>query len=265
LYDFDDYYEGITPLYYFTFNFLRRTHNLKISKKNQYLKTLSDWLNNSRISFEIAHLRNQIKRITHVVDTDIIDEIFNDSKERLEQYHKEHIEYQKCIYCNSWFIGDLEESALMWKSYSEEGGIAVRTSFIKFRKMIESYFQAKNKFDPFQGVISVKAGKVKYRKYYLDNDWISDIQNGTPLGFFKHFSYQQEKEYRVLIETETLDVPNNFSPLLNPFYPLFNKFEIVLHPSSTWNDFEYLKNKFEYPRQLRASFSELFNIPNKNK
>ena len=125
--------------------------------------------------------------------------------------------------CSCWFIGDFKESALMWRSYSDEGGIAVRINFGHFKERIKSYFYIKNKYEPFEGVQTINAGKVKYSEYYFDKKWISDIQKGTPIGFFKHYSYQQENEYRILIQTED---PNSKSlTTIIPFL-IFNVFQV---------------------------------------
>lgn len=254
LFEYDDYFESITPLHHALLSFNNIIRNHEHFPKIKHTIGLKSLFQRSIFNNEIASVIKQIKRITGNDSTSAAFEILIEAIGNWEKIEKEHNSLQKKFLCNCWFIGDIDESALMWNCYSDKGGIAVKIPFYFFKNSMENYFKSKKEFDPDENIKTVTAGKVIYSKYSYNESWNTEIEKGTPLHFFKHSSYSNENEYRIVIEVSDI---NNIKKIHYPFQLSTHQFEIILHPSATNDDKQFIKNMYSHPESLNISFSEL--------
>jgi hypothetical protein len=258
LFEYEDYYEAITPIHHLIIQARNRIYDLEFPNWENNSLDITEFAKRSRFSTELLILYKQLNAITKISDENKLIDYLNRKIIEFEVIQKEHINRQRSILCNCWFIGDLgEESALMWNSYSIKGGLAIRIRFKEFKFLLENYFyNNKQKVDPIENVKTIKAGKVIYRRFNMENDWISDIEKGIPLSFFKHSSYKNENEYRIIIETD--EVGHN-GKSLNVFHSLsWEWFDVILHPSSTRLEMNAFKKLVStYNINPKISFSKL--------
>lgn len=53
---------------------------------------------------------------------------------------------------------------------------------------------------PDEEIVKIISGKVKHKRFYFESEWLDYIKKGIPLPFFKHISYKDEQEYRLIIQ-----------------------------------------------------------------
>lgn len=251
LFQYSDYFESISPLHHFLISIRKR-----FSEDN-----IIEWSkSNIRIEkffarMEMANIEFHMKSILENNDPKKNWESFFESLNNIENIEKEHQLNQERTFTSCWFTGDKSESALMWSSYSEPKGIAIRIKFDKFRELIKSYFS--NSLNIFGELHeNIYAGKVKYQDFTKYFEWMSELKSGRPLAFFKHESYIQENEYRIVVDLTKVKLGfNNSLKFFNPIF--FDDIEFILHPSSNHNDLEHFRNRFRLPSSQVIKFSNL--------
>jgi len=248
---FEDYYEGITPTHIFLLNYLRETcyvnQNLVYDRNpiQLALETMK-----MRLSEQI--LLRQLQLVTGIANKEKILFFVEECFEKFQEIEQEHLRLQAKIHCSCWFVGNEEESAAMWKAYSQEGGIAVRIRADRFMSKISNHVEAVNRFNPDTGIDTIHLGKVEYHHYQLSEKWMTRVQNGVPLAFFKHKSFEHESEFRMIYEVENGQASSQI-----PLFPLLNDFTITLHPSTPVGEFPEVSKKYS-DRGARVLLSQMW-------
>lgn len=251
LFQYDDYLESISPLHHFLISIYKRLSRYDIVKWSKSKSKMENYF----ARMEMANIEIQLKTILEIDDTTSIWKHLIDNIENIKNIEKEHLLNQQRTFASCWFIGDKSESALMWSSYSESKGIAIRIRFDKFKKLIESYFNNHIKVPP-DIIGNIYAGKVKYHDFSRYAEWMLDWKLGRPLAFFKHKSFSQENEYRILIDLTKVNKEFNKShQIIN--HTFFDDINFILHPSSNYNDLEQFRKKFVLPASQVITFSDL--------
>ncbi len=251
---FEDYYEAITPLHSIFLNYTKRSMTWLPFKEEPWesVKTnsLQDNLPFLMVSNEFKLLKMNLYHLHNKKYTDVeVSNLIAEFSANYEQINADHRKKQSKTYTNCWFIGDYEESALMWRSYSAPEGIAVCIPFKEFKEVMNRFFTYWSEKYTFR----VTAGSVKYSQFYNSEEWYEEVKSGVPLAFFKHSSYKSENEYRIVVESDEVDFDQNMN-----IFVLFNHFHVILHPSSLFSDMEHFRKK---KRGLLVRFSDLsYNV-----
>ncbi len=264
LFDFDDYHESIEPLHYWTYTFVKRAlrYNFDLSKALNELDNSESVMGNMLMWLALYDMEKKFTMLTGITDRKIISAKLFDCCENMSQFIPPHSEYKQLHYSSCWFVGDHVESALMWASYSQPGGIAVRIKFSDFKNAVVKYYD--NLFsDPFiiSGIEDIFAGLVIYKDYNDGENWLKDINAGVPRPFFKQHFYKQENEFRIVIKRLEGYSNTDFKRLHN-IISEETHCDIILHPASLPSDLFNMKSKMANSRTRRLSLSEMdFNRP----
>lgn len=251
LFQYNDYLESISPLHHFLISIRKRfsEYNFKEwSKSNIRIEKFFTKMELANIEFHMKSILENNDPIKNL-------EVFYESLKNIEKIEKEHQLNQENIFTSCWFIGDKSESALMWSSYSEPKGIAIRIRFDKFKELIQSYFS--NPMNTSNELLkNIYAGKVKYQDFSKYVEWMSELKSGRPLAFFKHKSFNQENEYRILVDLTKMNLGFKKShKIINPIF--FEDIVFILHPSSNHNDLEHFRKRFSLPSSQVILLSNL--------
>lgn len=256
---FDDYYEGIKPLHLILLNYIKRVDpwNYELDESIQRLAENDNYGNRIRLytdnflaEYEDKLLFSNLAQLLGEEDQEKLKTILNEKISSFSSILDSHREDQQKTLVSCWFLGDAIESALMWNSYSEQGGIAVYIPFEHFKRYCSTFFELSSKYNVLNNITKVTAGLVKYHHYYLTNEWLEEIKKGIPLAFFKHISYKNENEYRIIMETDDINAEQKHG-----LFPLIDHFQIILHPSATNKDMEEMRKRVN--KRVHVKFSEL--------
>ena len=247
LFEYDDFYEAIDPTFYLLIRLSKRLNKLSLPDK-----PLVSVFKRAAVNFEWTFLIKYLKTISGLDSEERALEYLKDSLKKIDELKEIHNSNQRRIYASCWFIGDLQESAMMWSSYSEKGGVAVRIAFQDFKQIMSYHFNTLGS-NLKSEIKYVQAGKIKYRNF-VNIKRYEEFQNGTPASFFKHHSFKGENEYRIVIERyqeELLSFEKNqqFDQML-----FSRHFEFILHPSARDSDYNSLKSKLN---GQRINYSDL--------
>ncbi|MCF8465463.1 MAG: hypothetical protein K9G41_11515 [Flavobacteriales bacterium] len=238
--DFEDYYEGITPLHLFILSYIRQMMTLDLDVQHE--KTpIFQFPTGDMITahFSDRILLRQLRLLTDINEEEKIREIVKETVDKHSEMHAKHRQYQSETRCSCWFVGGEEESALMWKTYSEEGGIAVRIRADNFIGKFETLSKVGKDMKIDLGIDRIYFGLVEYHHYQLDEDWIHRFKNGVPLAFFKHNSFKYENEFRLIYHASGENLIQEISP-----FGLLTDFTVVLHPNTSAEQMLNLSNQF---------------------
>jgi len=244
---FDDYFETISPLHYILLRLVRKAQNTQVTNTSINIRTISEYLQISKQRYESLHLKNQIREIIGSDDETLISKVLQESLNSISDIAQKHWINQETTLCSCWFIGDRNESANMWNNYSNHGGIAIRIHFKNFMRLIDTYFESRLEHESLSGFNSIIGGKIKYRNFHEDVTWLAEVKNLSPLAFFKHISYSHENEYRLVVDgvTSTKQFPQSHQPFTGLG---LTSFDIILHPTATYEDELKLKHNFQLAR-----------------
>ncbi len=244
---FDDYLEGINPLYYY---YLEASKYCSILNYKKYFEKIGF----EKMSFSFQNILS----IMHMGLFDArINELLNEKKivgvtkkNVVEKLIEEHAIIQKENFVSCWFSSnDAKESYAMWKNYSGINGVAIRMNYKHFKKKIIEKFNEKLDY-----------GLIEYTDYKLDRDWPDRINKGIPSMYFKHNSFNNEKEFRIRLTKKN---ENGGLKLTFLSLGIYNLFDIILHPSSfsMLHFIEIEKIVRENNLQAHIYFSELSYRP----
>lgn len=253
--EFDDYYESITPMHHLVLSYMNKMYGREIPPENKGLVHLRTLFQRMAFGMELSMFQKHLKEITKSQDKDVNWKALANAIDDIENIHNKHIENQLKTHASCWFIGNFTESALMWSSYSQPGGIAIKIRFSDFKRLIQDYFKFIDYNNRLSGINRILGGKIKYLHYRMEPQWSAMLESGTPPSFIKHASFKQENEYRLIIE-RTEKIQDDSEKVFRPFIS-HDYFDIILHPSASIEDFESLKEKLKDKLQPRISFSEL--------
>lgn len=111
---------------------------------------------------------------------------------------------------NCWRIGEdantYKESAVFWNAYIREGvGVAIETRVGKLKRHFTEHVTGNYSNSTDMGGTRAIAGKVAYINYKTD---ISS-HNYPQRLMFKHGGFEDEREYRIVLDTYNLDYPKS--------------------------------------------------------
>ena len=253
---FDDQQEAITPRHSFILNFMKSHAAVPFDLKTPFnqqdkdtmVGTMLMWLN-------IYVLEKKFLLTEGITDRNEVSKILYHFIDNQKEIINEHTETQLKHYATCWFASGLDESSLMWTSYSEPGGIAVRIPYTEFRNNLKHYFNS----------IDLKASGIKNIKYglmhYIDQEvdyvkWADLIKKGVPLPFFKQHYFKQEREFRVMLEREDNFPQKDFRTTHKVFSSLTN-YNIILHPVSGMDELEYIKSRIPSDMSIKVKLSNM--------
>lgn len=171
--------------------------------------------------------------------------------------------YRNNTHVNSWYIGD-KESLAMWKLYSNNTGVVLKSSIKKIKSAYQDRFK-------------IHYGKIQYLDFndYDDETGInrifpaSDIER---LFFIKDFSFKHENEFRLIFHLENGD----FDPISNSLHEngLHLNFDLnilidevrVFPNAPNWiiNTLKSIRNRCEYNHiPILRSHTEIYGRLNK--
>ena len=256
---FNDYYEGITPFHLMLLQFIKRSAPWyyqqgraiqELQTNDSYINRLRLYTDNFLIDNELKMLNSNLASLLEENDQEKLKIILDDKIANFNLIQNDHIKNQRRTLSSCWFLSNLIESALMWNSYSEPGGIAVFIPFENFKRSVCNFFNVSALHDTLKGIKTVKAGLIKYHHYYLTNEWLENIKKNIPLAFFKHISYKNEQEYRIVMEVDDENAEQKYN-----LFCLMDNFQIILHPSATHLDMDMMRDRVK--GRLHVKFSEL--------
>jgi len=233
---FKDSYEAISPLLFHLIQLGDNAMVMNSREPNSNSFFRIPMLEDLKFHYSIARLRD----LWEIPDGIKFQEVLTETIQRIPEIITAHQKLQERIFASCWFITtSLQEEYLMWQSYSKPGGAAIRMNFKEFKRIVDyagRYPENDHLFNP-DFIKYQKMGFIKYPEY-LDQEWLNMVKSGTPLSFFKHPSYQREKEFRLCIETkEGVDFAGR-----NKLYffnvGLSDAFHVILHPSSSVTEYE---------------------------
>jgi hypothetical protein len=142
---------------------------------------------------------------------------------------------QKMYFVSSWFKSE-HESMAMWNLYSENSGVAIKTTVEVIINFINS--------QPFFDKTSLSHNSISYNNISrLTNDFFTDIQSeksNLKLFYRKDISFEHEKEYRFVLFDKNGGSQIPIRRVLMDGNEL-NKFQIITHPLMPNWQFENLK------------------------
>lgn len=256
LLDFQDQHEAITPLHAALFKFLSYNANKKFDLQTPLgeqdvettVGTFMMWL-------ALYDLEKKLATLGLVEKTEQVPEILQHYLGQPTLLHKPHIDTLTSFYSSCWFVGNYDESSLMWSSYSKPGGVAVRIGISDFKKQLVEYFESRALVS--EGIKKVFCGLIDYVDHDADfEEWNNKIKNGVPLAFFKQHHFKEEREFRILLERKTSKQDVNFKRI-HPIFGNLKNYEIILHPSSRQNEFAALKEIIPIDKGIKLNFSRL--------
>ncbi len=254
---FNDFYEAITPMHYLLISMAKRSINWKCERAKSGIESFLNQFKNLWTALDWNLFLTQFRLITGIAyEAEDFWPTITHLTENLEGIYTKHRKTQESFYSSCWFIGDFDESAMMWQCYSEPGGVAVRTTYERLKSNLKIHFENLNRFELQNGIKKVITGKVEYHKYALIASWVESMTKGVPLPFFKHDSFKNENEFRIVLEKEA-GFSNEFQQKQNIFHANLDDFRIILHPSSQITDIEKLKQMSSYSYGLNILMSEL--------
>jgi hypothetical protein len=184
--------------------------------------------------------------------------------------------FQDTNYSSCWYINDYE-SVAMWQLYSRPDSVAIRIPYIELKNEIVNH-----NFDlSYEDYENIGFGCVDYFKFndldqLTDNIGIRNVQ-----GYFKDLSFQHEKEFRIILQTqikekhpavrkravldEQTEKVNRMMDVKVIYLTLTRfknlPFEIVFHPQSTeWHRNNILNILKRYELAFKTSESTLKDI-----
>ncbi|MBT1702298.1 hypothetical protein [Chryseosolibacter indicus] len=253
---FDDYYEAISPLHYCVLSFLKRSapRNFDLSIPISEVPDIETFIGNIFMWMNLYHTNKVLSHLTGVTDEKLLREKLFHYCENPKIFSQPRFEIQSSHCASCWFVGDSVESALMWASYSQPGGIAVRIRYSDFKAIVQNYFTTNSYSLASQGVTNVYSGLIEYVDFDDQEKWSQLSDTGVPLAFFKQHFYKQENEYRLMIVKKDAQQPfNNLIRLIDDI----TKFTIILHPSSTHLDLLKVKGMIPNPTYVHISLSRM--------
>jgi hypothetical protein len=128
----------------------------------------------------------------------------------------------------------------MWKTYSQEGGVAVRIRVDRFIKKFTTFREVTKNYKIDTGIDKIYFGMVEYHHYQLSEKWIERVGNKIPLAFFKHNSFKHENEFRLIYQSSTTNSVREISP-----FGLLNDFTVVLHPSTSPEQMQDVSKRYK--------------------
>lgn len=263
---FNDYFEGIDPLCMLVLSNIRTNVPLledviKYHGQPNSLPKLHHSIGNlgKRLLFDFNNrqFKAEVELLKAYPNLGYAEVELNEPQNYFQDILQKHLVRQFDHLVSCWFVSDKSESALMWNCYSNESGIAIRIKFRDFKERLIRYIELLKKYDGID--LDMTLGLMKYRPHHVEESFLKEVSSGIPLHFYKHISFQHEREYRMSINShgpkDGTVVKHNILLLANSI----GGFEIILHPS-TWVD-EYPKLKAQTNMSF-ASLSELwFRVP----
>jgi hypothetical protein len=253
---FEDYYEAITPLHYCVLSFLKRSasRDFDLSIPISEVPNTETFIGNIFMWLNLHHTNKVLSRLTGISNEKLLRDKLFYYCENPKILSAPHFETQNCHYASCWFVGDSVESALMWASYSQPGGIAVRIRYLDFKAIVEKYFTINRDALNSEGVTNLYSGLIEYIDYNDQKKWSELLATGLPLPFFKQHFYKQENEFRLmLVKSNTQQHFTNLIKLIDDI----SKFTIILHPCSTHLDLLKVKGMIPNPTYVHINLSEM--------
>jgi hypothetical protein len=260
--EFDDYFEAITPMHLFVLDWYRKFSCLQQSPPDQSLLKM----NIPSREMIAAHFDNQIllrqiRLLTGIEELHKIEQVLEDIVLNFDRIRADHFIQQSKYRASCWFVGTEEESAVMWKSYSEKGGVAIRIRVDRFLSSVRTWVDCQNRYGVPSIDASIYMGMVKYHNYQLSEKWMEEVKTGIPLMFFKHASYSHENELRIVIDPKNEAAKNYFQnsqSLLGIMLPM----DVILRPDTPIEEFlsfQKIVSVRPYMRVLPSSMTWLVN------
>ncbi len=259
---FNDNFEAIDPVHYFIYHFLNYGigKQFDFSKRITEIETSEELRDRLLMSISIYDLEKKISRITGITKKSELEELIKFHIKNINDLAQSQFDFQYKHYASCWFVGDHIESALMWSSYSEPNGIAVRIKYKDFKKITETYF--KETQEKIFGIEKCYAGLITYCDYNDPNDWLAKIENGGNLIFFKQQFYKDEREYRFVLKRYD-GLPREMFNQKHQIFKDISKFDVLLHPASLPDEITRIQAKLPGSLKCRVSMSEM-SLTNKN-
>lgn len=256
LISFDDRQEAITPRDAHIINFMKSHAGVPFDLKKPLNEQDKDSITGTMLMWQNIYLLEKKFLLTNeVTDRNEVSKILYHYIDNQKEILKKQTEIQLKYYASCWFASGLDESSLMWTSYSEPGGIAVRMKYSDFRANLKKYFKT----------IDLKTSGIKEIKYgllnYINQDvdyvkWSELIKKGVPLPFFKQHHFKQEKEFRIVLEKEDGVAMKDFRYIYD-FFSNFIEYDIILHPASGPEELEYIKSRVSPDKKTRVNLSNM--------
>jgi len=255
---YEDYFESITPTHFYLHQFI---NNLQILQANSDSRSFSPFdFKNIFEKFQLNWITESLGRLWNIYDQEKIRQIIKEQLQNLPNIIENHILLQQRTYASCWFVSNnIEEDFLMWKSYSKVGGFAIKIKYSEFKNILNHSLELEDNkhFLDTSHTKLIKGGIIRYHNFMHGGDWIEGIKS-VPLPFFKHSSYKNEKEFRLCVEQIT---PSNELNKVT-FYDsmLWDKCEIILHPSTTITEYEKYKALLKkHKLNIRPRFSNIIS------
>lgn len=189
----------------------------------------------------------------------------------MDKIEDELSDIQRFNFSNCWIIGDEKtESVAMWNLYSNPESLAIRIKYSEFKHNILKNGVRINGNKP-----KLTCSPVKYMNFSNREEILKFKNSPIDSVFIKDISFEHEKEFRIVANEETKDIPEieykstisrkyqrNFHDLRHNYPGLklylfdFNslKFEIVLHPKSP----KWIKDNINHIVKLHKLDYEIF-------
>lgn len=190
--------------------------NLYANEKVKYSESIP--------SFPFVGLGNPIQGL-------LLHTLSNQQKKLLAKLIKE----QKKYFISSWFKSN-HESMAMWNLYSENSGVAIKTTVDVINNAVIN--------QPFFDKTSFSHDSITYNNILsITSDLFTEThaeKNRLKLFYRKDISFEHEKEYRFILfdKKGAAQIPVRRVPLDNI---TLNKFQIITHPLMPDWQFENLK------------------------
>lgn len=249
---------------YFLFRYLSCKEHLESFLQNGIYMAQADSFSDQLelIDFESIQSLNNCKDVDRILkenNPDMDDNEFELIKKNANQTLKDLAfklkVKQKYYHISCWHISDREnENELMWRSFGKrilmkdskehviENGFLLK---ITLRNFLENLNESFGKNSEINGLIF---GYVNYYNFNI----ISSIKKVKYLGFRKHISFKDEREFRLIHKNNSLE--NKFIKINNRFY---EDCMIFAHPECELDYFNQLREEINKKYQKQIQLSEL--------